>query len=67
MEPLILIQPLINPWYFTPLVLLVFILRSPWFKSNLGEFAVSMSARIVLYKDFVQALATDNFHKCKSK
>jgi hypothetical protein len=45
------LQPLLNLWYFIPLVLLLAILRSPWFKGHLGEFTVNVSARLFLDKD----------------
>jgi len=51
MDPSILIQPLLHFWYLIPLVLLVTILRSPWFKGQVGEFTVNASARLFLDKN----------------
>lgn len=45
------LQSLLKFWYLIPLVLLVTILRSPWFKGHLGEFIVNVSARLFLDKD----------------
>jgi len=51
MDPSVLIQPLLDLWPFIPLLLLVTILRSRWFKGHLGELIVNFSARMFLDKD----------------
>ena len=51
MDLSVLIQPLLNFWYFIPLVLLLAVLRSSWFKGHLGEFIVNVCARLLLDKD----------------
>ncbi|MFL1455023.1 nuclease-related domain-containing protein [Marinobacter sp. GN3S48] len=51
MDPSALLQPLLHLWYFIPLVLLLAILRSPWFKGHLVEFVVNASARLFVDKD----------------
>ncbi|WP_152205081.1 nuclease-related domain-containing protein [Marinobacter changyiensis] len=51
MDPSVLLQPLLHFWYFIPLLLLLAVLRSPWFKGHLGEFIVNVSARLFLDKD----------------
>lgn len=38
-------------WYLIPLIVLVSILKSPWFKGVAGEFTVNILARIMLNKD----------------
>ena len=48
MDPSVLIQPLLKFWYFIPLVLLVTILRSLWFKGYLGEVGVNVAVRLLL-------------------
>lgn len=51
MCPPVLVQALLNFWYFMPLVLLLIILRSPWLKGQLGEVIVNVSGRLFLDKD----------------
>ncbi|MBW0147233.1 nuclease-related domain-containing protein [Marinobacter arenosus] len=58
MDPSVLIKPLLHFWYFIPFVLLLAILRSPWFKGHLGEFIVNASSRLFLDKD--------NYHLIKN-
>ncbi len=48
MDPSVLIQPLLNLWYFIPLVLLLTILRSFWFKGQLRDVGVNVSAHLFL-------------------
>ncbi len=52
MDPSVLIQHLLKFWYFIPLLLLLAILPSRWFKGHLGEFIVNVSARLFLDKDY---------------
>ena len=54
MDPSVLLQPLLQLWYFIPLVLLLVILCSPWFKGHLGEFVVNASARLFLAMAYSQ-------------
>jgi len=47
--------PLITPifsvlWYFIPLMILVTLLKTPWFKGVMGEFIVNLSAKLYLDK-----------------
>jgi|26BtaG_2_1085354.scaffolds.fasta_scaffold91832_2 hypothetical protein len=51
MDPSVLLQPPLHLWYSIPLVLPLAILRSPWFKGNLGEYVVKAFARLFLDKD----------------
>jgi hypothetical protein len=51
MDPAVLTPLLLKFWYFVPLLLLVTIFRSRWFKGRLGEFLVNVSARLFLAKD----------------
>ena len=37
-------------WYFIPLAILVGIVKSPWFKGVMGEFAINLSAKWRLNK-----------------
>ncbi len=44
-------QPLLNAlWYLIPLVVVVHLIKSPWFKGKVGEFLVNLSARLFLDK-----------------
>jgi len=38
-------------WYLIPIVILVGILKSPWFKGIFGEFIVNLSAKLLLDKE----------------
>lgn len=47
--------PLITPifsilWYFIPLMILITVLKTPWFKGIMGEFIVNLSAKLFLDK-----------------
>ncbi|MCD6322915.1 MAG: hypothetical protein J7L77_07790, partial [Clostridiales bacterium] len=40
-----------NFWYLIPILLLVAIFKSPWFKGMFGEFVVNISAKWLLDKN----------------
>lgn len=49
------LSPIVNKiivvlWYLIPFVILVSVLKSPWFKGLLGEFALNLVARLALNK-----------------
>ena len=45
-----LITQVFKIWYFIPIILLIAILKSPWFKGILGEFIVNLSLKLQLDK-----------------
>ncbi len=47
----IIIQALGTLWYLVPLALLVGLIKSPWFKGTMGEFAVNMAVKLLLDKN----------------
>jgi restriction system protein len=43
-------QFVFNFWYLMPLLIIVVIIKTPWFKGILGEFVVNLSAKLMLDK-----------------
>jgi len=47
----IVIQALMGIWWVIPIVIVVAIYKTPWFKGAFGEFIVNVAAKLMLYKD----------------
>ena len=43
-------------WYLIPVVIIIGILKSPWFKGMTGEFMVNLSAKLFLDKQHYHLL-----------